>query len=186
MKKMSTLYKKNQSDLSLVIDEVNPENSWVFECGIPTRKFDGTAVAIIGGELYKRYDAKKGKVPPIGAIPCDDPDKITGHWPHWVKCSREKPDDKWAFIAYDLMPEKIDGTYELCGEKLQGNPERIEGHMLVKHGCEILNIADFSFDSLKDFLSRDENDIEGIVFHAADGSGRMCKIRKCDFGIKRK
>ena len=62
MKKISTLFKKNPENLGLVINEINPENQWVFDGeGMPTRKFDGTACAIIDGELYKRYDVKKGK-----------------------------------------------------------------------------------------------------------------------------
>ena len=60
MKKISTLYKKDPNDLSKVINEINPENQWVIDGdGIPTRKFDGTSVAIINGCLYKRYDVKK-------------------------------------------------------------------------------------------------------------------------------
>ena len=40
--------------------------------------------AIIDGKFYKRYDAKKGKTPPEGAIPCQDaPDPVTGHFPHY-------------------------------------------------------------------------------------------------------
>lgn len=23
-----------------------------------------------------------------GAIPCDEPDPVTGHWPHWVKVDK--------------------------------------------------------------------------------------------------
>ena len=41
MKKISTLFKKNINNLALVINEVNPENQWVFDVyGIPTRKFE--------------------------------------------------------------------------------------------------------------------------------------------------
>jgi len=185
MKKMSTLYKKDINDLSKVINEVNEENSWVFEFGIPTRKFDGTAMAIINMELYKRYDCKKGKTPPEGAIPCDDPDPITGHWPHWIKCDRNNPQDKWAFQAFDKKEKWEDSTYELCGEKVQSNPECINGHELIKHGIEKLNVTDLSFEGLREYFSNLELDIEGIVFHDKTGQGRMCKIRKCDFGIKR-
>ena len=54
MKKMTTLFKKDPNDLGRVINEVNPENQWVIDGeGIATRKFDGTACAIINGELYK-------------------------------------------------------------------------------------------------------------------------------------
>ena len=185
MKKISTLYKKDPNDLSRVINEINHENEWVINGeGIPTRKFDGTATAIINGELYKRYDVKKGKQVPVNAIPCQEPDEITGHWPHWIKCDRNNPADKWHFAGYDALENKEDGTYELCGEKLQGNPEHLTGHILVKHGIEVLPVTDLSFEGLKNYLSNPDLDIEGIVFHHKI-DGRMCKIRKCDFGIKR-
>jgi hypothetical protein len=86
-------------------------------------------------------------------------------------------------IAYPAgSRKKEDGTYELIGEKVQGNPEKIDGHKLVKHGSEILDINDFTFDVLKRFLT--VTDVEGIVFHHKEND-LMCKIRKSDFGIKR-
>ena len=183
MKKLPTFFKKDPNDLGRVINEVDPKNEWVYDFGVPTRKFDGTACAVINGELYKRYDVKRGKSVPIGAIPCQDADNITGHWPHWVKCEKANPADKWHFEAFGdgCMP---DGTYELCGPKVQGNPEKLDNHVLVKHGTHIVCISDFSFESIKLFLSDPENDIEGIVFHHMIDD-RMCKIRKSDFGIKR-
>jgi len=186
MKKISTLFKKDPSDLGRVINEINPENKWALSTGIATRKYDGTACAVINGELYKRYDVKRGKTVPNGAIPCQAPDEITGHWPHWVKCDSSNKADKWHIEAFGNEYQNIvfgDGTYELIGEKIQGNPEKIGGHVLVEHGKDILNLPDRSFDGIKEYLTN--NDIEGIVFHANDLSGRMCKIRKSDFGIKR-
>ena len=182
MKKISTLFKKDPNDLGRVIDEVNPANEWVFTDGMPTRKFDGTACAIIDGELYKRFDLKKGRTLPPNAIPCQEPDTKSGHHPHWVRCEREDKSNKWHFVAFDALENKEDGTYELCGEKVQGNPEKIDGHQLIKHGSEVLDIKDFTFDALRSFL--EANDIEGIVFHSTE-SDRMCKIRKSDFGIRR-
>lgn len=182
MKKLSTLYKKDPNDLGLVINEVNPENEWVFTHGIPTRKFDGTSCAIIEGELYKRFDLKKGRTLPPNAIPCQEPDSKSGHHPHWVKCDREDKSNKWHFVAFDALENKKDGTYELCGEKVQGNPENIEGHKLISHGVEQMPISNYSFDGLKKYL--EEIDIEGIVFHH-ENDDRMCKIRKSDFGIRR-
>jgi hypothetical protein len=189
MKKISTLFKKDPQDLGKVINEVNPENQWVFDGGgIPTRKYDGTATAIINGELYKRYDVKKGRQVPDGAIPCQEADAITGHHPHWVRCSQDKPEDKYHFEGYNLLAElgKVeDGTYELVGEKVQGNPEKINGHYLVKHGEKVLHglINPMTFENLRDYL--ESVDIEGIVFHHKS-DGRMCKLRKSDFGIQRK
>lgn len=95
-----------------------------------------------------------------------------------------KAEDKYFFEAFDILDNKEDGTYELCGEKIKKNPEKIKGHKLIKHGCEVLELIDFGFDSLKTYLSDSNNDIEGIVFHNLFDN-RMCKIRKSDFGIKR-
>lgn len=181
MVKISTLFKKNPKNLALVINEVNQENEWVLNGeGTATQKFDGTAAAIIKGELYKRYDVKKGRPVPANSIPCQEPDIITGHWPHWVKCDRNNPEDKYFFEAFDFRSDKEDGTFELCGPKVQSNPEGFERHVLIRHGHKIITPIR-TWDGLIDFLCN--NDIEGIVFHHPDG--RMCKIRKSDFGIKR-
>ena len=182
MKKLSTLFKKDPTNLGRIINEINPENEWALKFGIPTRKFDGTSCAIIKGELYKRFDLKKGRTLPPNAIPCQEPDEITGHHPHWVKCDRNDNSNKWHFVAFDELENKEDVTYELCGKKIQGNPENVEGHKLIKHGMEKLDLINFDFERLKHFLT--VADIEGIVFHHLT-DGRMCKIRKSDFGIRR-
>ena len=185
MKKISTLYKKDPLDLGQVINEINPDNSWVFtDDGVKaTQKYDGTACAVIDGKLYKRYDVKKGKQVPEFAIPCQEPDAITGHWPHWILCSHDDPADQYHFQAFDEQHPLPDGTYELVGPKVQGNPENRTGHYLHSHGDFNLDLdlKSFDFGAFKDYLQ--VVDIEGIVFHHTDG--RMCKLRKSDFGIKR-
>lgn len=188
MKKISTLFKKDQQDLGKVVNEVNPENQWVFDGeGIPTRKYDGTAMAVINSEVYKRYDVKSGRQVPNGAIPCQEADITTGHHPHWLKCECDKSEDKYFFEGFNSLAELgevEDGTYELIGEKVQGNPEKIEGHHLVKHGCKVLLglINPMTFENLKEYL--EITDIEGIVFHHKSDD-RMCKLRKSDFGLRR-
>jgi|AntAceMinimDraft_9_1070365.scaffolds.fasta_scaffold05252_11 hypothetical protein len=191
MKKLSTLFEKDPNDLNRVINKINPVNEWVYENGIPTRKFDGTSCAIIGSELYKRYDAKIDKETgkykkqiPLNAIPCQEPDLITGHHPHWIKCDRSDNSNKYHFEAFDSLENKEDGTYELCGEKVQRNPENIKGHILIKHGIEVLEITNFTFENIRNYLADERNDIEGIVFHSSVNDN-MCKIRKSDFGIRR-
>lgn len=185
MKKISTLFKKDPNNLGRVINEINPENNWVLNGeGIATRKFDGTSVAIINGGLYKRYDVKKGRIAPENAIPCQDADPLSGHHPHWLLCDRSKKEDRYFFEAFDRLFEVADGTYELCGPKIQGNPENLEQHILIPHGKEIIEITDFSFEAFKILLTDQDVNIEGIVFHHVS-DGRMCKIRKKDFGVKR-
>lgn len=191
MKKISTLFKKDPTDLGRVINEINPENQWVFDGeGVATRKFDGTACMILDGQLYKRYDLKRNKktgefpVVPDGAIACQEPDSITGHWPHWIKCSIDNAADKYHMEGFKNLTDSLfeDGTYELVGPKVQGNPEGYSEHELVKHGTERYYFNDYSFEFIKKLL--DELPIEGIVFHHKT-DGHMCKIRKSDFGLKR-
>src|SRR5574343_1947406 len=101
MIKIKTLFKKDLNDLGSVINEVNEDFKEVLEGkAIATRKWDGTAAIIINGEIYKRYDVKKGKQVPQSAIPCQDPDEESGHWPHWVKCEKTNPPDKYFFEAF--------------------------------------------------------------------------------------
>ena len=143
-------------------------------------------LGLIGGGLvwsFKRYDAKNGKVPPANAIPCiPEPDPISTHWPHWLPVDFNNNENKYLIEAFDsTLP---DGTYELCGEKVGINAEKIVGHKLLKHGSVIAELPEWSFDGIKQYLADPENDVEGIVFHHTDG--RMTKIRKSDFRFKRK
>jgi hypothetical protein len=164
---------------SLIIDKVTPGCEWVSDSRDWTgsRKWDGTAVLVLCGVLYARYDAKKGKAPPPGALPCQDPDPITGHWPHWVLADR--PEDKWIREASGLTFHRPDGTYEAIGPKINGNPERLTDHVLVPHGAAELLPIDVSFVGLREFLSHVA--WEGVVFKHHDG--RMCKVKRKDYGL---
>jgi hypothetical protein len=53
------------------------------------------------------------------------------NYPHWLKCSHDKNGDKYFFEGFNSLielGEVEDGTYELIGEKVQGNPEKVKGH----------------------------------------------------------
>lgn len=97
MKKMTTLFRivyHKKGIPSIIHNDVRPENKRVFnesEKVKITRKFDGQATAVINGELYRRYDAKKMKNPPLDDIPCDEPDPISGHHIHWCKSFKYRP-----------------------------------------------------------------------------------------------
>ena len=72
---------------------------------------------------------------------------------------------------------------ELIGPKVQGNHENFTEHVLISHVATGLHPdAPRTFEGLRDWLQG--MDIEGIVFHHPDG--RMAKIKKRDFGLKRK
>lgn len=187
MKKIPSLFKRNYDGDRLVYDEVVPGCEWVLDGqGISTRKWNGTSCMIKDGILYKRYDAKNGKIPPINFIPAQDFDKETGHWPGWVPVGNNM-DEKWHIEAFNkLINSEISfqngQTFELCGPKIQGNPEGFHEHILIPHplpgdGC---SHCPRDFHGIKEYLR--DNKIEGIVFHHADG--RMCKIKRKDFGFR--
>lgn len=189
MQKIISLYVRNYDGDRLVRDELVPGAEWVANGeGIATRKWDGTCCLVQDGKLFKRYDAKRGKTPPNGFIPAQDPDLVTGHWPGWIQVGGGE-EDKWHREGlenwYELMghSELSDGTYELCGPKIQGNPEGLALHYLIKHGLhELPKSTPRSFDGLKEYLNSSR--IEGIVWHHPDG--RMVKIKGKDFGLLRK
>lgn len=198
MKKIPTLFKRVFSPdhkSKTILPEVTPGCEAVLEgrC-IPTVKWDGACCAIINGEIYKRYDAKIGKggkqkQPPKGAIPCQpEPDPITGHWPHWVKCDPSNPADKYFLEAFDNVSNSIMGlalnqngfvtedglmkdcTLEAIGPSWQSNPYNLSLNLLMPHGfraCRELahicsNGSALTFDIIRDCLAHTE--IEGIVF----------------------
>lgn len=165
-------------------EQVTPGCEWVIAGeGVGSRKWDGTACAVIDGMLHKRYDAKKNpktgeyRMPPTGSIPCDEPDPVTGHWPHWVRVGDE-PDSQWirAARAGDLRFLE-DGTYEACGPKIGGN-ENIDSHQLIRHGVDVIQ-CERTFAGLRAYF--EATPIEGIVFAHSDG--RFAKIRRADFGF---
>lgn len=176
MKKIPSLFKRAYDGNRQVYDEVVEESAWVLSGeGVATEKLDGTACMVRDGDLYKRYDAKKGKTPPQGFVPCEDaPNEHTGHWPGWVPVG-DGPDDKWHRSAE--LPNN-DGTYELVGPKVNGNPYEMTLHCLIRHGSDHIN-SPRDFYGVKEYL--EENEIEGIVWHHPDG--RMAKIKARDFGI---
>lgn len=203
MKKIISLFQRNYDTDRLVRDEVVPGAEWVLAGeGVATRKWDGICCAVRGGKLYKRYELKQGRKTPVGFEPAQDPDPVTGAVPGWVPVG-DGPEDKYfrealANCAGDVgtmlereaaAPEGApsDGTYELCGPKAGGgahdgaNPEHFVRHTLVPHGLHILDDAPRTFQELQHYLAC--SNIEGIVWHHPDG--RMVKIKKRDFGLKR-
>ena len=206
MKKIKSLFKRDYDNTRLVYDEVVEGSGWVARGeGVATIKWDGSSCMIRDGVLYKRYDRKLTKqawsrkrknpnfVPtiddfkpaPDGWEACmDAPDVHTGHYTGWLKVDFELPENKYHLEAFN--PSLQNGTYELVGEKVQGNPYGLSAHELWKHGvkfgdsdCPIAEVPPRDYAGIKAFLSR--NSCEGIVWHHEDG--RMAKIKSRDFGI---
>ena len=106
--------------------------------GAATEKIDGSCCAVISGVFYKRYDAKRGKIPPVNAIPCCDPDPITGHWPHWVPVDESDKSNIWFMEAYrNAGCPTEEGTYEAIGPHFRANPYGLEKDVIEKHGIRV-------------------------------------------------
>lgn len=205
MKKIPSLFKRDYTKKERpLINKINKETEWVINGeGKATRKFDGTCCLMKQGKFYKRYTVKRDKVPPGDFLPATEIDPVTGKQEGWRPVRNS---DKYHMEAFYIHKEFIqnielfiktsnmprerlcfpsnndwDGTYELCGPKVQGNPEQFEKHTLIRHGCEEIKNVPRDFEGLKNFLTH--NDIEGIVWYHPDG--RMVKIKGKDFGIQR-
>ncbi len=187
MKKIPTIFDRDWTgDKSRVVDTPHLDAAWVFAGeGYPTRKIDGTCCMIRDGQLFKRREVTEEDVQndrlPRGFERADS-DSTTGKIVGWVPVT-DAPEDRWHREAFQEWQNN--GTYELVGPKIQGNPENLPDHRLIGHDAVDLIIDtpfERTFDGIKAFLS--EHDMEGVVFHHPDG--RMAKIKGRDFGLNRK
>ena len=197
---MKTVFVLDYDNDALATRVIQPDASWVFnEDGVvATVKIDGTAAFFNGGILYKRWDRKLKKkflkkaknskgdfIPedwmfkdiPEGAIACEEmPDPVTFHHPHWVPVGNGNEDAMFreALVNSGELEDGI--SYELIGPKLQKNPHNVDKHILVKHGGEVINNLEMSFDGIYNWMRN--NNAEGIVFHGKND--KKAKIRRKD------
>ena len=191
MKKIPTLFRRDPANMRNILREVHPDCGWVIAGeGTATRKFDGTCVLIRGGKMFRRHELQPGKAAPEGFEPAmPEPDPETGKLVGWLPVG-DGPEDRWHRDA--MESGKIHGqsfpdwTYELCGPKVQGNPERFPGHTLVQHGRWRLPVVPTDYDDLRACLA--DHDIEGIVWwkDLNDPDCAKAKLKLRDFGLKRK
>lgn len=181
MQKIPSVFKRNYEGDRLIRDEVVAGAEWVLGGeGKATLKMDGCCCMVKGGRLFKRYEAKRGKVRPAGFEAAQEPDPVTGDVPGWLPVG-DGPEDKWFKRAYESQTLS-DGTYEAIGPHFQGNVEGLGGDQFYAHGSQELKDCPRDFAGMRDYLS--SLDVEGVVFHHPDG--RMAKVKKKDFGMKRK
>jgi len=222
MKKISALFSRDPSNPRILTDDYHPAAAWVVAGeGVATRKWDGTAVLVRGGVLFARHDVKRGKAPPPGFEPAQDPDPNTGHHPGWVPTTRRE--DAWIRLAAFTTAESIeksasvpertdffhrsphhtnnggrlcrcstclllwieDGTYEACGPKIGGNPERLTEHRLIRHGRDLLVDVPRDKEGLVRFFST--HDVEGVVWwrDLGDPDCDKIKITASALGVQR-
>lgn len=205
MQKIPSVFKRDYEGTRKVFDEVVEGCEWVLAGeGQATAKWDGTCCRIRFGDLYRRYDRKPMKAARKRGKPYADADDFkpapdgweaaevapnlhTGHWPGWLPIG-DGPQDKYHREALEWWlnssdPVLVDGTYELVGPKVQGNPHQFEGHTLVRHGIQSFkwNSNPRTFEEIREWLDSNST-CEGIVWHHPDG--RMAKIKRKDFGFQ--
>lgn len=180
MKKIPTIFERDwNGDRSRVLNKPNPDCAWVFAGeGKATRKLDGTCCLVRAGKLYKRRELRDGDAVPIDFEETDH-DAETGKTVGWVPVG-DGPEDRWHREAF-VSGEHEEGTHELIGPKIQGNPESAVRHKLIPHADCTVHEVEPVFEKIRDFLSA--QDMEGLVWHHPDG--RMAKIKLRDFGLKR-
>ena len=184
MRKIPNVFVRDfDGDPRRVTPAVEPVSAWALAGeGVATRKWDGTAVLWRDGRLWRRYDAKRGKKPPADFVPAQEPDEKTGHHPGWIPVGNG-PEDAWIVEASmnDESANMVDGqTYEACGPKINGNPENLPQHILIRHGGVEIKARLADYDSVREFLMLG-GPMEGIVWHHPDG--RMAKVKRRDFGL---
>lgn len=171
--------------------EINPAAAWLFdEEATATQKRDGVGVLVgLDGEIMIRRQVKRGKIAPVGFVHAEtDPNTGSMFGVEPVKSSgRGKAVTE---ALEDMAPGMLQpGTYELVGPAVNGNPEKVEKHKLIRHGepIEFIDMREFAgvdaetiFKQLTPiFTEYRDKGIEGIVWYGADG--KRVKLRVNDF-----
>jgi hypothetical protein len=178
VRKIPTVYLRGEINRSKVTGEINPECRWVVDGeGVPTRKYDGTCVRCdVDGRWWARREVKPGKNPPQN-YQAEQRDPITGKTVGWEPIN-QSPFVKMHHEAVRASDDWQPGTYELCGPKIQGNPERLPGHVLIRHATAEIFISEGPGDPASIVRIAATRGWEGIVWHHPDG--RMAKLKARD------
>lgn len=160
--------------------EAHLANNWANV--VPTVKYDGTACLVVNGKIYRRWDNKKHKKVPDGALFCDA--HVEGHEIWWVPCREDNPNDKYHLKAFVDEPN---GTYELVGKHFQNNPYNLEEDVLIQHGfLGRIILSDINYKNVYEWVKKHNE--EGLVFWTIDNNDNLlapiAKIRRKDFGLE--
>lgn len=183
MQKIPTIFLRDENNRKYVTEEVNPVCQWVIDGeGVATRKYDGTCVMFDGASWWARRSVNKGKTKPSGFVDVSF-DSVTGKTIGWEPIANS-PFFNMFVDANSEWFSTPNGTYELCGPKINGNPENYVRHVLIQHeNAQHVYVP----ENITWYTIRDEmiklciSGVEGIVWHHPDG--RMAKIKVRDFDL---
>jgi hypothetical protein len=179
MEKIPTLFQRDPDDRKRVLPEANPACQWVLDGeGIATRKYDGTCVLLDDdGAWWARREVRPGRTRPPGYRPVMT-DENTGKTVGWEPIAQSSYARYHAEAVAGSPQARPPGTYELIGEKINGNPEEVRGHALIPHAeAERLEVPR-ELAGLRAWLLAHPK-FEGIVWHHPDG--RRAKLKYRDF-----
>lgn len=187
MHKIPTVFVRNPENMDQLLRDVHPDCQWVADGeGRATRKYDGTCIKLDAeGTWWARRQIRPNRQAPAGFVLVET-DEVTGKSFGW------EPIEQSVFYQcfQETTPRRKVTTYELIGPKINGNPQKVDKHMLIEHGANVFtNYEELAevprdYDGLRDWLAaHDSADLrggawEGIVFHHEDG--RMAKIKARD------
>ena len=214
MNKIPSVFLRNFDNMREMTREVNPLCQWVLEGeGVATRKYDGSCVRWDGAQWWQRREVKKNKTPPPNWVPVET-DDVTGKRMGWEPFTPQGyghplldalDATEWAKQVYsgeqsdlalfqDIIYSKSEfmktGTYELCGPKVNGNPDKLERHALIKHSdAEVIGVGSprwhTEYQTIKTTILTLHEGLgwEGVVWHRPDG--RMAKMKASDYNTEK-
>jgi len=202
VRKIPTLFRRDPAQPALITREVHPDCQWVLDGeGHPTRKLDGTCMGYfpaVHGEIRIHGGVGSGEVSEPGDLTgvwlarrevkanqsapdefiIEQEDEVTGKVVGWVPAEQSPFHRYFAEALPRIGCSPYFGTYELCGPKVNGNPEKLAVHHLFRHhDAQRLAGVPRDFDSLLEWLLA-HCQWEGVVWQHADG--RMAKLKVRD------
>src|ERR1700710_501541 len=178
MRKIPTIFLRDEDDRKYVTSEPNPECAWVFaDEGHPTRKYAGTCFMFDGTDWWARREVNRGagKREPVNFVEVSY-DTVTEKSIGWEPIEQEAfARHRASAVAYQNATGITGwpkGTYELVGPKVNGNPEQVEQHQLWAHAAaEVLApIWERTYDVIRAaVLDEATRGAEGSVFHHPAG-----------------
>lgn len=192
MRKIPTVFVRDPADMAHLTDEWHPDCLWVRDGeGTATRKYDGTCVLLrrdgIAIHPFVRREVKPGNEAPKGWREVEH-DPATGKrvgWLPYAGTSFERFIDEALTEGTGPWPP---GTYELCGPRINKNPEGYDQHVLVSHAdAEQVASSGWPPPPTTDLVAYVAGLVismavagwEGIVWHHPDG--RMAKLKARDY-----
>lgn len=180
MKKIKVLFKRfTLNGVRIMLDILSEGSDWVWEPGaVASIKYEGMPFMVSNGKGFVRYDIDLSQTEwrlkiPLGWTPSSEAMMDIGCWPGWI------PYEAQTRVSLRDLPDR-DGTYEVVGPNIKGNPYSLDKAVCIPHGAEIVSIEP-SWEAIKSWMEDNPNH-EGLVWHSPNGD--MVKIRRKDFGLE--